>query len=79
MRTMFKYATNSLSYDWPRVPADRVVGSVDDGFGRSSTGGRPRGPCWPLSRLAMVTGSSRTVDVGHPHGGYGLVDLIDVE
>ncbi len=32
VRTMFNYATNSLVYDGLRVPADHVIGTVDDGF-----------------------------------------------
>lgn len=32
VRTMFNYATNSLVYDGLRVPADHIIGTVDDGF-----------------------------------------------
>ena len=32
VRTMFNYATNSLVYDGLRVPADHVIGTVDEGF-----------------------------------------------
>jgi len=32
VRTMFNYATNSLVYDGLRVPADHVIGTIDDGF-----------------------------------------------
>jgi acyl-CoA dehydrogenase len=32
VRTMFNYATNSLVYNGLRVPADHIIGTVDDGF-----------------------------------------------
>jgi acyl-CoA dehydrogenase len=32
VRTMFNYATNSLVYDGLRVPADHIIGTVDEGF-----------------------------------------------
>lgn len=32
VRTMFNYATNSLVYNGLRVPADHIIGTVDEGF-----------------------------------------------
>ena len=32
VRTMFNYATNQVTYDGVRVPADHVIGQVDAGF-----------------------------------------------
>lgn len=32
VRTMFNYATNSLVYKGLRVPADHIIGTVDEGF-----------------------------------------------
>lgn len=32
VRTMFNYATNSLFYDGMRVPAENIIGTVDEGF-----------------------------------------------
>lgn len=32
VRTMFNYATNSVYYDGLRVPAENIIGTVDEGF-----------------------------------------------
>lgn len=32
VRTMFNYATNSLYYDGLRVPAENIIGTIDEGF-----------------------------------------------
>lgn len=32
VRTMFNYATNSVYYDGMRVPAENIIGTVDEGF-----------------------------------------------
>ena len=77
VRTMFSYATNQVHYHGLRVPADHVIGEVDQGFRYVIDGWNASGSCSRPRRSATATGSStapsatpRTRGFGKPIGAH---------
>lgn len=79
VRTMFNYATNSLVYNGLRVPADHIIGTVDEVSGTSlvsSPDRRQPGCATPARRRLhevraadmMRYEAARLVDAGMPCG-----------
>jgi acyl-CoA dehydrogenase len=48
VRTMFNYATSAVYYDGVRVPADNIVGALDEGFGYVIDG-------WNAERILLAS------------------------